>query len=375
MKRSGSKVLLSFIFTMILLANSKTVTLASVINATETTPMTENFTIATPTETQVTTQTTEPVESAPIGMYRSELTNEWISETLRNQRPIAAMVDNEKASLPHYGTSQADVVYEMMNSTANGRITRLMVLIKDWQQISRLGNIRSLRPTNILLAAEWNAVLCHDGGPFYNNAYLNKGYMNNFSGGFARIDNGKSKVYTEYITTGELAGRFQRYNVTTQYNEFYPGTHFKFADELNPIYLTGEGTSSCSKIELPFYHNKSNLVYNVLTQTYDYYEYGKAHVDAGNHNKQTSFKNVIIQDCTYHVYDKNGYMIFNCIDIFRSGYYITNGRVTPILWMKTSDTDITRYFGLDGQEITINTGKTYIALCPDDDFPKIKIYP
>lgn len=318
---------------------------------------------------------TAPVEIAPPGMYRSELTNEWISESLRTQRPIAAMVDNEKTALPHYGISQADVVYEMMNSTANGRITRLMVLVKDWQNITRLGNIRSARSTNILLASEWNAVLCHDGGPYYINTYLAKGYLNNISGGFARIKNGKAWEYTEYITTGELANRFKKANISTEYNEYYPGTHFKFSSEANPVNLIGPGSMSCSKIELPFYHNKSNLVYNPTTQTYDYYEYGVAHVDAGNNNKQTSFKNVIIQDCTYSVLDKKGYMIFNCIDIFRQGYYLTNGRIIPIVWLKTSDTDITRYFGPDGQEITLNTGKTYIALCPDDDFPNIKIHP
>ena len=316
-----------------------------------------------------------PTEVTIPGMYRSELTNEWIPESLRNQRPIAAMVDNEKIALPHYGISKADVVYEMMNSTKNGRITRLMVLVKDWANVDRLGSIRSLRPTNILLASEWNAVLCHDGGPFYNDAYLAKGYINNFSAGFARIANGKPKEFTEYITTGEVAKRFKKAKLSTQYNEFYPGPHFKFADEMHPVVPVGPGTESCSRVELPFYHNSSTLIYNPTTMTYDYYEYGKAHVDAGNNNKQTTFKNVIIQDCTYTVYDKNGYMIFNCIDIFRPGYYITNGRVTPIVWMKTSDTDITRYFGLDGQEITINTGKTYIALCPNDDFPNLKIYP
>ena len=32
----------------------------------------------------------EPVEEvAPEGMYRSELTNEWISEDLKDQRPLA----------------------------------------------------------------------------------------------------------------------------------------------------------------------------------------------------------------------------------------------------------------------------------------------
>ena len=40
------------------------------------------------------------------------------------------MVDNESIALPHYGLSQADVVYEMMNSTLNGRFTRFMVLVR-----------------------------------------------------------------------------------------------------------------------------------------------------------------------------------------------------------------------------------------------------
>ncbi len=66
------------------------------------------------------------------GMYRSELTNEWISEDLKDQRPIAAMVDNEKTALPHFGLSHADVVYEMTNSLANDGITRLIVLVKDF---------------------------------------------------------------------------------------------------------------------------------------------------------------------------------------------------------------------------------------------------
>ena len=43
-------------------------------------------------------------------MYRSELTNEWIDESLKDQRPIAVMVDNEKTALPHFGVADADVV-------------------------------------------------------------------------------------------------------------------------------------------------------------------------------------------------------------------------------------------------------------------------
>ena len=106
----------------------------------------------------------ETQEESREGMYRSEITNEWIDESLKNQRPIAVMVDNEKTALPHYGLTEADVVYEIMNSTANGRITRFMAIVKDWGKIEQFGSIRSTRSTNIMLAAEWNAVLCPDGG-------------------------------------------------------------------------------------------------------------------------------------------------------------------------------------------------------------------
>ncbi len=117
---------------------------------------------------------TEEANENHDGMYRSELTNEWIDESLKDQRPIAVMVDNEKTALPHFGVADADVVYEIMNSTLNDRITRFMVVVKDWDKIEQLGSIRSARPTNFMLAAEWNAVLCHDGGPFFINDWVAK---------------------------------------------------------------------------------------------------------------------------------------------------------------------------------------------------------
>ena len=67
----------------------------------------------------------EPVEETREGMYRSEITNEWIDESLKNQRPVAIMVDNEKTALPHYGLTEADVVYEIMNSTAILEVCRM----------------------------------------------------------------------------------------------------------------------------------------------------------------------------------------------------------------------------------------------------------
>ena len=326
----------------------------------------------------------EPVEEVveeveediiPEGMYRSELTNEIISEEIKNQRPIAAMVDNDKRALPHFGISQADIVYEMMNSTHNNRVTRFMVLVKDWKKIEQLGSIRSLRPTNIMLASEWNAIVCHDGGPYHNDAYLAKGYTDNLSGGFARIKNGKATEFTEYITTGELEARIAKAGYSEEYNEYAnEGPHFQFATEKNPVDLSAAADSQvCKKITLPYRNNNPYLVYNEESHTYDYFEHGGAHVDAGNGNVQTSFKNVIIQDVTFSQLDSNGYLVFNCIGEGRWGWYITNGNAIQITWKKTSDTDVTRYYDFAGNEITLNTGKTYICLVPDDDFKYVAI--
>ena len=52
----------------------------------------------------------EPYEEFREGCIRSELTNEWIDESLENQRPIAIMVDNESTALDHYGVNAADIV-------------------------------------------------------------------------------------------------------------------------------------------------------------------------------------------------------------------------------------------------------------------------
>lgn len=307
-------------------------------------------------------------EVAPEGMYRSELTNEWISEDLKNQRPLAVMVDNEKTALPHYGLTQADIVYEMMNSTKNGQITRFMVMVKDYDSIDQLGSIRSVRPTNLMIAPEWNAIVCHDGGPFYINNFLSNPYVDHFSGTFSRVNNGKPREFTEYMLPGDMDKNFQNSSVDREYNEYAPTEpHFEFASESNPVDLSTEaGSSSCTLIDLPFPHNNSELNYDEASGTYLYSEYGSPHVDPGNGNQQLAFKNVILQKMSYSELDSNGYMVWNCLATGMDGYYITNGQAIPITWSKISDTDRTIYYDMTGDEITINTGKTYIAFVADE---------
>ena len=312
----------------------------------------------------------------PEGMYFSELTGEPISESIKDQRPIAAMVDNELTALPHYGTSEADVVYELMNSTKNDRITRLMCVVKDWGSIEQLGSIRSTRPTNILLASEWNAILCHDGGPYHNDAYFaNPWAADHLSGYFSRVNNGKAREFTEYILPGDLESGIEKFNISATYNEYAnPGSHFNFVEYGKELVLSEKysNTYPGTVVTLPFKHNSSQLVYNADTKEYEYYEYGERHEDAED-GAPLSFKNVILQNCSFTQLDDNGYLIYNCISEGQLGWYLTNGEAKIIAWSKTSETGVTKYYDDNGDELQINTGKTYISLIPSDSWDSITL--
>ena len=305
-------------------------------------------------------------------MAINELTGLPMPARLANQRPIAAMVDNEKVALDHYGVNDADIVYEMMNSTKNGRITRLMCLYKDYMSVARIGSIRSVRPTNFLIAQEYNAIICHDGGPFYINPYAAMPYSNNFSGGFTRVNNGKRTEFTEYIVPSDMTKKFAASGVSKTYTQYYQGPHFVFGGATLPAGVQGNACPANS-IVLPFPHNASTLTYNPTTLKYQYGEYGRAHVDALHNNAVTAFDNVIIQACDFVQYDENGYLIYNCIGN-GVGFYVSGGQATPILWAKTSELAPTKFFSQTTmQEIIMNPGKTYIAIVPLDGWAGLSI--
>lgn len=316
--------------------------------------------------------------------YISELTGLPISTTIQNQRPIAVMVDNEKVALQHYGTAEADIVYEMVNSTANQRITRLMCIYKDYNSVPRIGSIRSIRPTNVIIAGEYNAVCVHDGGPYYINSWLAKPWSNNLSAGFARINNGKRREFTEYVTTGEVTRRMKNAKYSINYTADFVTTrkeretHFLFnpIETLLSTTYNNVGVSPVGIVDLSqvFLHNSSMLAYNAQTMTYDYYEYGAIHKD-GEDSQVMTFKNVILQEADMAQLDNHGYMIYGVIGTKASntatGYYITDGQVIPITWSKATESSFTHYYDYLGNEIKLNPGKTYIGIIPSDSWANV----
>jgi hypothetical protein len=319
----------------------------------------------------VTSSPTADPYAAPSGMYFSETTGLPITTSLMNQRPIAVMVDCESIAFPHYGISESDVVYDLRNSMKNDYITRFMVIYKDYANIPQIGSVRSTRPTNVWLAGEWNAILCHDGGDPEAFEMMEHDYaQQHLSGGFTRVDNGKAWEFTEYITAGEVASRIQDAGFDIDYNQYkQDGDHFNFVK-----YNTELDTSSFSNatnIQLPNPHNGTVLNYNTETKTYDLSMYGELHTDAED-NQVLSFKNTLLLDCDYHEIT-NSNIQYHIVDNSGNGYYITNGKMKSITWKKNGENEITHYYDATGNEIEMNRGKTYIGLIASDAWDGITI--
>ena len=119
------------------------------------------------------------------GKIRSFFTGEWIDAELGTTRPLAVMLNNTSAALPMSGISNASVIYEC---PVEGRITRWMGIFEDWEDLSRIGSVRSCRLYYLHFAQEFDAVYAHFGQASYAREALNSGDFDVLSGATAGID-------------------------------------------------------------------------------------------------------------------------------------------------------------------------------------------
>ena len=112
----------------------------------------------------------EPEERVEVdGKIRSYLTGEMKDVSQANRRPIAVMMENDKAGLPQYGINRAGVVYE---APVEGDMNRFMALIEEYDDLERIGSVRSCRTYYTYFAKEFDAVYVHYGQSTFAKPYL-----------------------------------------------------------------------------------------------------------------------------------------------------------------------------------------------------------
>ncbi len=307
------------------------------------------------------------------GKVRSYLTGEWVDAAIGNRRPVATMMSNDKESLPQYGINRAGVVYE---ASVEGVMNRYMSIIEDYDDLERIGSTRSCRTYYTYFAREFDAIYSHFGQstfavPFLKNVDNINGIEGIGSVAFYRSSD-KKAPHNAYTSGERLKKAIEQLGYSTEYNEDYHG-HYRFAEEEYSLEELGEEAHpfDAVRVEPGYPYNKPYFVYNKEDGFYHRMQYGDVHM--GNEGPIV-VKNLIIQYCQTGHYATTQYLDIYVKSSHQNGYFFTNGKGIPISWEKDGEFGVTHYYGMDGKEIILNQGKTWVCIVNADDKDEIGIY-
>lgn len=330
---------------------------------------------ATSVTAQSSTETSDDAEETSDGI--SALTGEYIGEELADQRPIAVMYPIDKKAQPQYGLNKVDVFYEIIEE---GRMSRQMGIIQDWKDLDRIGNIRSTRPYFVRASMEWDSILVHYGGPIDFVAPLTTrsdvdningvgGIMGSDYGAFYRIPAGSTSEHTAYTDSEHLLSAIDRAGYSLTHRDgYYNKNHFTFASADDPNDLSQYADAAdCTDLDMSgcFPVTRSTMTYNPDDKLYYRSIYGSPQCD-GETGEQMSFTNILIQDARCYPVGNHGYLDFDQITSGTDGWFCTGGKMIHVSWSRGDDWYPTVFYDDNGEEITLNPGKTMIFIIEED---------
>jgi hypothetical protein len=327
-------------------------------DATDTAPSTE----PTPTATATPTPTPEPE-------YFNALTGEKIEDdSLNQQRPYAAMINNISVAQPQCGISQADIIYEVL---AEGGITRMMGIFSDISSVEKLGSMRSIRPYYIDIGLSYDAIIVHAGGSDDAYAELNTGTIDHIDGvrggtaeseAFYRDPDRMSAGYEHSLfTSGQaILSCTQELGFRTEHEGTETGYGLNFDEAAKPV--EGLPANAFTVNFLSF--KTTDFTYDSASGLYHATQYGSDYAD-GNDDSVLGFKNVLVLFADTSTYDSYGRLTIN-LEGSGTGYFMCGGTADTITWSHSGTGEPFTYKDSAGEDLTLGVGKTYICIVPTD---------
>ena len=326
------------------------------------------------------------VRNVVNGKMQSYLTGEWKDESVVKRRNMAVMINNIQVSMPQYGISAASIIYE---APVEGRITRLMGLFEDYDNLDHIGSVRSARDYYLYEAMAYDSIYCNWGlaRPWVEEL-INSDRIDNISTPLAGIYNGVSEAYgridrgskyaeehTGYLFIKGYTSGVAKLNYETEYRDTFVQA-FTFADDgylaayesyPDAVKIYPGGTQSNAGG-----YGKHNpcFTYNADDGLYYRTQYGSAQIDEMN-NQQLAVTNVVFKVCSGALklpdMPSQDYLHFEVVGT-GDAYVFTNGKVIKGTWKRESDTAPNLFYDAKtGKEIVLNQGKTWIC-CIWKDF-------
>ena len=280
-----------------------------------------------------------------------------------NDRPIAVMIDNHDDAWPQAGLQRAYMVYEII---VEGGETRLMALFKGADDVEKIGPVRSARHYFIDYAMENDAIYTHFGESPQASSDIKKYSIAEIDGisedgtTFWRV---KDKVVPHNAVTSMenliQSAKNKNYRMTSNEDSVLNYV----TDEVN--LEDGQGAVS---VTIP--HSQLQTVsyeYDEENKVYERFARKEAQVDWDT-DEPITVKNIIITFCDNYTLsdtENKGRQGLKNIGTF-DGYYITNGKAIKIKCIKNARDEKTVYQDLNGNEIDVNDGNTFVHICPTD---------
>ena len=288
-----------------------------------------------------------------------------------NDRPIAVMIDNHNLAWPQGGLNQAYMVYEII---VEGGETRLMALFKG-ADLDKIGPVRSARHYFIDYAMENDAIYAHLGMSPQAESDMKKFDIDSINGQI--YDTGKSRTNSSlYWRVKHKNAPHNAYTNTSSILKISQDKGYRTTSDKESVlkYVTEEvnleSTDSqiANIVTIPYATNhKVQYKYNSETKRYTRYSKNRKMVDETT-NEDITTKNIIITFArNYTLNDGENKGRQDVVTVGElDGYYITNGKAIKIKCIKTDRTEQTTYVDLNGNEISVNDGNTWVNICPLD---------
>ena len=285
-----------------------------------------------------------------------------------NDRPIAVMIDNHSDAWPQAGLNQAYMVYEII---VEGGETRLMALFKG-VDLDKIGPVRSARHYFIDYAMENDAIYVHFGQSPQAQSDIKKYDIDDING-----------IAEDGTTFWRVKDKYAPHNAVTSTEKLLESAKSK-----------NYRTTSTEKSVLNYVTDEVNLEEGQVADTitiphsdlqtvkYEYDKENKVYVRYARGEEQTDWetdepvttKNIIITFCNNYTLtdsENKGRQGLKNIGTF-DGYYITNGRAIQIQCIKNARDEKTIYQDMNGKEIQVNDGNTFVNICPTNADVKIE---
>lgn len=292
--------------------------------------------------------------STPAVAEEKEVTENFYTQYKdMKTRPVAVMIDNDNSDAwPHAGIQDAYLIYEV---TVEGGATRLMALFAD-TNTEKIGPVRSSRHYFLDYALEHDAIYTHFGWSPKAQSDIPALGVNNINGLFDNAFWRENKYAGDYHSAFTSIEKINEQISKKQYRTELKNTPLAYADE--NYTLGGEGAQTVSIPYAGFYGVK--FEYDSENGTYDRYLNGSPH-PIQNGGKISAMNIIIIK--MPHASLGDGSARINVSDVGSGeGYFITSGEYIPITWSKSSRAAKTEFKDMEGNEIKLNHGQTWIEI-------------